>query len=524
MKKFIQNSNNAVIFARVSTAEQTDGFSLDAQLETMRKYCASKGLNIIKEYNISESSTVGKRSQFYEMIEYVKKQPSTTAIIVASIDRLQRGFKESSTLTELVEQNKITLHFLRENTIITKDSNSTELLSWDMGALFAKAYVSCLRENVKRSVIKKLEAGEAISSVPLGYKYVRDNTGKSYVVIDEERAPLVRKMFEEYATGIYSLEQAAQKSIDLGLTNIRSNKPLSKQQFQKMVKNPFYYGYQYHTRTNKLYKHNYPAIISKELFEKCNQIRSGKKPSIGHQKKKEFIFSGLVRCKHCGCLYTPELKTKPNGQQYIYLRPFSKVKNCICQHTNEKYVLDEVYKQLKSISFDADIKKELSTELKKAYKKKEHSKYAQLSECKLKLEKVITQSDKLLELLLDGTISKEVYESKYQMLKDEQINLEQQITLMSTNTDEKELDKAIDTVLDFANNIQTLFESSSFYEKRLILKNVFSNFLLDGRNPQISLKKEYALLSKTGERQNWWALRGSNSRPSRCKRDAPYLS
>ena len=91
---------------------------------------------------------------------------------------------------------------------------------------------------------------------------------------------------------------------------------------------------------------------------------------------------------------------------------------------------------------------------------------------------------------------------------------------MSTNTDEKELDKAIDTVLDFANNIQTLFDSSSFYEKRLILKNVFSNFLLDGRNPQISLKKEYALLSKTGERQNWWALRGSNSRPSRCKRDA----
>ena len=61
---------DAVLLARVSTEMQEDGFSLDAQLERMRKYCARQNLNIIKEFNITESSTRGKRPKFKNMLSF----------------------------------------------------------------------------------------------------------------------------------------------------------------------------------------------------------------------------------------------------------------------------------------------------------------------------------------------------------------------------------------------------------------------------------------------------------------------
>lgn len=64
----------AVILARVSTEMQEDGFSLDAQLDRLRNYCSFKGLEIAKEFTFVESSFHGKRTKFYEAVNYIKRQ------------------------------------------------------------------------------------------------------------------------------------------------------------------------------------------------------------------------------------------------------------------------------------------------------------------------------------------------------------------------------------------------------------------------------------------------------------------
>lgn len=64
----------AVILARVSTEMQEDGFSLDAQLDRLRNYCSFKGLEIAKEFTFVESSFHGKRTRFYEAVNYIKRQ------------------------------------------------------------------------------------------------------------------------------------------------------------------------------------------------------------------------------------------------------------------------------------------------------------------------------------------------------------------------------------------------------------------------------------------------------------------
>ena len=69
--------NKAVILVRVSSREQKEGYSIDAQLTRLRKYCEQKELEVIKEFVIVESSTRGEREKFYEMINFIKKQKET---------------------------------------------------------------------------------------------------------------------------------------------------------------------------------------------------------------------------------------------------------------------------------------------------------------------------------------------------------------------------------------------------------------------------------------------------------------
>ena len=90
----------AVLFARVSSLKQDDGVSKEAQIAAKTAYCNKQGFKIIKSYSITESSTIGNRPKFREMIEFLKKQKEKTALIVHSVDRLQRGFDESSLINQ----------------------------------------------------------------------------------------------------------------------------------------------------------------------------------------------------------------------------------------------------------------------------------------------------------------------------------------------------------------------------------------------------------------------------------------
>lgn len=103
----------AIIFARVSSIEQKDNNSLDAQIFKMREYCVHKKFDIIKKIRLVESSTRGEREQFYEMIDFIKKQKEPIALVVDAVDRLQGSFKEVPILEELRTVGKLTIHFIR---------------------------------------------------------------------------------------------------------------------------------------------------------------------------------------------------------------------------------------------------------------------------------------------------------------------------------------------------------------------------------------------------------------------------
>jgi len=77
------------------------------------------------------------------------------------------------------------------------EANSQQISFYQMSVVMANAYTNAISDNVKRSVMYKLNNGECIQRAPVGYLNVKDENGKSTVIVDKTRAPLVQDLFKK---------------------------------------------------------------------------------------------------------------------------------------------------------------------------------------------------------------------------------------------------------------------------------------------------------------------------------------
>src|SRR5919108_2062511 len=126
---------------------------------------------------------------------------------------------------------------------------------------------------------------------------MRRATGKS-LTHDPDRAPLVRRAFEEFATGQYTKEQLLKRARTWGLTN-RRRKPLTSQAIGMLLRNQLYAGIvdvpEYGVRAKR---GDFEPLISEELFYRVQAILSGRVPSTTPRKRAhpDFPLRGFVRC------------------------------------------------------------------------------------------------------------------------------------------------------------------------------------------------------------------------------------
>lgn len=316
-------ATKAVIMARVSTDDQEE-YSPEAQTSRMIQYCERNNLTVIEEFKITESSTKGGRTKFMEVLKavklYARQHKEPIALLTDKIDRLQRGFNEQSMLEKLRQKGLIEFHFSSDNCVIHQDSPAKDLFVWNIGIALAQNYTDSLRDNVKRAIEQKLRNGEWITQAPIGYSNKRDNTsrrdgrGKASVVIDKIRAPLVKRLFEKYSTGCYSISQIEKFAKDIGFTNSRGNQGyLSKPHIHDILKNPFYHGVMKVKKTGEEYPHCYETVITKSLFDKCHDVRTGKSQPHARYGRKEFLFRGMITCAVTGKLLVSDTKTRKHA-------------------------------------------------------------------------------------------------------------------------------------------------------------------------------------------------------------------
>jgi len=140
------------------------------------------------------------------MLKYARKN-KIKIIVCEKVDRLTRNFRDAVRINEWMNEDpERKIHLVKENCILSKDSKSHEKFIWNIKVSVAQFYTDNLSEEVKKGQMEKIAQGWLPSKPPLGYKTVGEKGHKVHV-IDENVAPLIRKMFELYATGNYSLKK-----------------------------------------------------------------------------------------------------------------------------------------------------------------------------------------------------------------------------------------------------------------------------------------------------------------------------
>jgi DNA invertase Pin-like site-specific DNA recombinase len=293
-----------ILYARKSTEqEERQAMSIDSQISELLKMSERQGLKIEKTYKESMSAKKSGRPVFNSMLEYIEKQ-NDCVVLAWKVDRLTRNISDGAKIMELLENGNIK-EIRTIDKIITNNSSDKFLLIIDFGV--GKKYSDDLSVNVKRGNRAKLESGGWPSMAPLGYLNEKSNRT---IIIDEVRAPFIRKMFELYICGSHSLKDIANILYTQGFRS-RTGFKVHKNQIHKILRNPFYYGIM--VRDGKYYPGRHEQVISAQTFEDAQNVLLGNT----HSKKQKLFFPyrGFLRCRSCGCALTASVK---KGHQYYY--------------------------------------------------------------------------------------------------------------------------------------------------------------------------------------------------------------
>jgi site-specific DNA recombinase len=498
---------NAVILARVSSKEQEDGHSLEAQTANLKLYAERKNLNIIRMFTIVESSTKGERPEFTRLIAFVKAQKGRVALVVDTVDRLQRSFRETPVLNDLMEQDRLELHFVKEGNILSKDANSTQKLMWNMGVVMAQSYTDSLSDNVKRSIRHKTKKGEWSGPAPLGYLNADDtDTGRKTIIPDPERAFLVKRLFTEFATGTCSQAELIRKARGWGLRSRKGN-AVSAQTFNDMLQNPFYYGVM--CVKGQIVPHICTPLIDKTLFDACQAVREGRNsPKAISETKTPFLLRGLIRCAASGRTVSCDLKK--GKYTYLICRDPADPKKKIW--VKEEAVLEQIRGVFQAIQIPVDVLDAIMGHLRQSHESEKAYHHDAIRALHRESEDLAKRQDRLTDLLLDGSITKDAYNRKLIQLTDRQQEVNRLLEQHHTGNEKFKL--ALSQLITLASRCADLFERSTTDEKRQMIGFVFSNLTLDGPRLCYSLRKPFDLFADLASCKEWLPGPDSNQRPS----------
>ncbi len=462
-------SEPTVLYARVSSDEQEkEGYSIPAQLKLLREYADRKRLTIIKEFVDTETAKQPGRKGFKEMVAFLKAEArkksegACRTVLVEKTDRLYRNLKDYITIDDL----GIDIHFAKEGVVLSPHSHSSEKLMHGIKVLMAKNYVDNLGEEVKKGMREKAEQGLPPNKVPLGYRNAVGADGRRGVEQDPEVAPVMQRLFEEYATGQYSIADLAELAKREGLFVGRENDRVVAT-LHSNLKNPFYYG-EFRFK-GKLYKGAYELLITRELWDRVQVILKDRGTQKPRKVKHNFAFQNLIRCGHCDCAMIGEIKK----QKYIYYHCTFYRGKCDEPYVREEVLEEKFTEVLRRLRFDEDVLALVKQAILESHQDEKQTHQEAQERLRKQYDRLQRWIDTAYEDRLDGRISTATYDAKVAKWRDEQDQV-----LRSMQDHQQANDAYLQsgvTLLELASRAADLFARQPAREKRRLLDFILSN-------------------------------------------------
>lgn len=327
--------NKAALYLRVSTVYQVDKDSLPLQRKDLIAY--SEMVLGIDDYEVFEDAGFsGKntaRPAYQEMMNRTRKG-EFSHILVWKIDRISRNLLDFAEM--YTELKRLRVAFVSKN---ERFDTSTPMGEAMLKIILVFAELERNMTSMRVSAVMKDRAKQGEwngANIPYGYDW---DAEKKYPVPNPVEAPIIRKMFEIYVQE-KSIRRVTRLLISLGAKTKRGGK-WNYATVLQMLKNPFYKGtlrYNYKEAARGkvkpesewiLKENNHEAMVSPELWQRCNDILTSNRNFKGDTGKRnisqeEHIFSGLLKCSLCGYPLRSHIMLRKNGHNPSYYECYRK--------------------------------------------------------------------------------------------------------------------------------------------------------------------------------------------------------
>jgi len=342
------------LYARKSTeSDELQALSIESQVKEMLAIAEREELEIIDIRRESHSAKdSGQRPVFKEILEDIRRE-RFNGILTWAPDRLSRNAGDLGSLVDLMDQ-KLLLGIRTYGQTFTNSPNEKFLLM--ILCSQAKLENDNKSINVKRGLRTRCEMGLRPGQPPVGYFNERHMDRKCQAVIDPERSPIVKKMFEKVAYEKWSGRKIYNwLKFEINFKSINGNKGLTLSNIYLILQNPFYYGvFEYPIKSGNWYTGKHEPIITKELFD---VVQQQVKSQVIKSEGKEFAFTRLMTCGLCGSGICADekfkkLKDGTVNRHVYYGCNKSKDRNCKCGYINETDLLKQFEQLLDKIDLD----------------------------------------------------------------------------------------------------------------------------------------------------------------------------
>ena len=341
-----KEGKRCVLYIRVSTEMQVDGFSLDGQRNMLKRYAEREGMIIKEIYEDAGKSgkSIEGRPAFTKMINDIKNGLAIEYILVYKLSRFGRNAADILSSIELIQSYDINLIATEEG--IDSSQTSGRLLISVLSAVSEIERENILEQTMNGRKEKARQGGWNGGFAPYGYQLVNGE-----LFIDEEEAEMIKLIYEMYlgetlgcaAIAIKLNEQGLKKKVRQNGTSTRWSKRL----VENIIDNPIYAGkIAFGRRAKKkvkgtkneyqvirsddyiLSEGKHEAIIDEDTWNRAHAKRlKGKRIQPHNNFERTFMLSNILKCPKCGSGMSIRYKRKTliNGE-------VETISDYVCKH------------------------------------------------------------------------------------------------------------------------------------------------------------------------------------------------
>lgn len=306
-------------------------------MRVCQEYAERNGILIVANYiDRAMTGTNDNRPDFQRMIKDSAKR-EWDYVLVYKFDRFSRNKYETAIYKKALRDNGVKVISATEHIPDSPEG----IIFESMLEGYAEYYSAELSQKVRRGMNEtRLKGNYTGGHILYGYK-----KQDKKLIIDEERAEVVRFIFEQYSIGVYV------KNILLELDRrgvTYKGKPFVRSTVYNILKNEKYAGI-YHFN-GQVIENMFPQIVPTDIFEK---VRA--KVQKNHYGKRSvqvvYLLRNKIKCGYCGRSVNAECGTSQNGEKKYYYKCLGKKhhrcnKSVIRKDILEKLVLDKIVSEL----------------------------------------------------------------------------------------------------------------------------------------------------------------------------------